>query len=487
MFANMLYEKTSAKYENRLLLWDDDNYIQKAGCATMFKEDGFQVIRYQDDLNFRVKNEVAFKNNADKYVIIAKSGQYVPYDIRTRCREYEIKLAKLFPRLNEAALRDKAVLDLDLLSLAYKNNFTDRRSYAATQDFLRDAVYSRDNIKDYIRKRLNDFQHRVSVARSYRDWILVAELKAKLTALAAEYSIECETGYADDAFLNFVLSDFGKLSTTIDKDSPVLVSKAMEYMHDHSDKFVIIVMDGMSEFDWEILSRSFSDISYEKSNVYAMIPTITSLSRQCLLSNKYPLQLVNPWNQSKEKKEFTECAKSMGFTETQIGYERGYDACFNSSVKCAAVIINDIDDMVHGQLQGRKGMYHDISLLTEEGKLVGLAKRLLKAGFDVYISADHGNTPCTGTGKLMKTGVETETKSHRMLVLKDFADKNKLCAQYQIIDYPKYFLDKQYEYLICGIGNSFDAKGAKVMTHGGITLDEVIVPFVKIKAGENNG
>ena len=83
--------------------------------------------------------------------------------------------------------------------------------------------------------------------------------------------------------------------------------------------------------------------------------------------------------------------------------------------------------------------------------------------------------------------VETETKSHRMLVLKDFADKNMLCDQYQMIDYPKYFLDKQYEYLICGIGNSFDAKGAKVMTHGGITLDEVIVPFVKIKAGENNG
>ena len=42
-----------------------------------------------------------------------------------------------------------------------------------------------------------------------------------------------------------------------------------------------------------------------------------------------------------------------------------------------------------------------------------------KAGFDVYISADHGNTPCVGMGKLMKSGVETETKSHRMVVLKD--------------------------------------------------------------------
>lgn len=135
--------------------------------------------------------------------------------------------------------------------------------------------------------------------------------------------------------------------------------------------------------------------------------TITSVSRQCLLSNKYSLHLLNPWSQSKEKKEFTECAKSMGFTDTQIGYDRGYDSEINSSVKCAAIIINDIDDMVHGQRQGRKGMYSDVSLFAENRRLARLTKRLLKEGFDVYISADHGNTPCTGVGKLMKTGVET--------------------------------------------------------------------------------
>lgn len=487
MFANMLYEKTSAKYENRLLLWDDDNFIQKAGCTAMFAEDGFQVIRYQDDLDFRVKNEVAFKNGSDKFVIIANSDQYVPYDIRSRCREYEIRLAKLFPKLNESALKEETSLDLDLLSLAYRKNFSDRRSYTATQAFLKSVVCSRENITQYIRDRLIEYDHRVSTAKTYKDWIAIAELKAKIMTLAAEYSVECETGQVDAAFLEFILSDFGKLSAEMDKESPVLVSKAMEYMHDHSKKFVIIVMDGMSVFDWEILSRSFSGILYEKAHAFAMIPTITSISRQCLLSNKYPIQLVNPWNQSKEKKEFTECAKSMGFTEAQIGYERGYEACFNSSVRCAAVIINDIDDMVHGQLQGRKGMYHDVSLLAEDGRLVRLTRRLLKDGFDVYISADHGNTPCTGTGKLMKTGVETETKSHRMLVLKDFADKEKIRDQYEMIDYPKYFLDKQYDYLICRIGYSFDAKGANVMTHGGITLDEVIVPFIKIKAGESNG
>ena len=246
-------------------------------------------------------------------------------------------------------------------------------------------------------------------------------------------------------------------------------------------------MDGMSEFDWQIISQSFDDIHYEKADTFAMIPTTTSISRQCLLSNKYPSQLMEPWKQSKEKTEFIKCAENLGFVPEQIGYKRGYDADFGASVKCAAVIINDVDDMVHAQMQGRIGMLNDIKYLTKQSRLADLVKQLLKNGFDVYISADHGNTPCTGMGKLMKTGVEVETKSRRMLVLKDFADKQALIDQYDLIEFPKYFLNKEFDYLICGVGSSFDAKGDEVMSHGGITVDEVIVPFIKIKAVENNG
>ena len=263
--------------------------------------------------------------------------------------------------------------------------------------------------------------------------------------------------------MDFVLKGFGKLSVEMSPSAPVLVSRTMEYITDHSKKFVFIVMDGMSEFDWRIISKSFADIHYEKGQSMAMIPTVTSISRQCLLSNKFPKELENPWSQSKEKKEFIECAKSLGFTEAQIGYERGYDADFGAAVKCAAIIINDVDDMVHGQLQGRLGMYNDIKVLADQHRLVDTVRRMLAQGFDVYISADHGNTPCTGMGKLMKTGVETETKSRRMIVLKDFANKDSLFEKYEnLIEYPGYYLDKQFDYLICGVGESFDAKGDSI-------------------------
>jgi len=261
----------------------------------------------------------------------------------------------------------------------------------------------------------------------------------------------------------------------------------MEYMHDNSDKFVIIVMDGMSEFDWHIISTSFNEVEFEKSSMFAMIPTTTSISRQCLLSNKYPSQLINPWSQSKEKAEFIACAKELGYTDEQIEYARGYDTDFGSFVKCGAIIINDVDDMVHGQRQGRIGMFNDITVLSKQGRLINVVKRLIKREFDVYITADHGNTSCRGLGKLMGTGVEVETKSCRMVVLKDFADKAKLLEKYGLIDYPKYYLSKSYDYLICDVGDSFDVRGEDVMSHGGITLDEVVVPFISIKAVQKNG
>ena len=74
-----------------------------------------------------------------------------------------------------------------------------------------------------------------------------------------------------------------------------------------------------------------------------------------------------------------------------------------------------------------------------------------------------------------------------MVALKDFADKDGLIEKYGLIEYPKYYLPKEYDYLICDVGDSFDAKGDDVMTHGGITLDEVVVPFIKIKAVQKNG
>lgn len=487
MFGDYVYAKSPAPYSNKILLIDNDDLYRRVDYTSAFSAHDFEVVVYEDDLKFRIQYQEKLYSDKAKLAVLAHTDSYIPYDIHRRLRAYEVSLEHLFPKLNTEVLKDKAETDLDLLCNVYPANFDDLRSYAETERFLRMKVHAKENVEWYLHQKLAELMNRVTGAKTHKDWFAIAEEKAGLDLLAIQNNIALYTTEINTIFQSYALKEFGRLSQAIDRDSPVLVSKAMDYMHEHSEKFVIIVMDGMSEFDWRIFSTSFDEIKYAASAVFAMIPTTTSISRQCLLSNKYPSQLMEPWKQSKEKAEFIACAKSLGFTDAQIGYERGYDASFDSFVRCGAVIIHDVDEMAHAQKQGRVGMFHDIRLLAGQNKLSNTARRFLSEGFDVYISADHGNTACVGIGRITGSGVEVETKSHKMVVLKDFADKESLIRKYGLIEYPKYYLPKEYDYLICDVGESLDIKGETVITHGGISLDEVVVPFIKIKAVWNNG
>lgn len=486
-FGQFVFDQSPAKYSEKVLVLDDEHLKRKENIDAEFREKGFEIIEYQDDLSFRIEHEVDLKTEGKKMAVFSETDKYVPYDLLKRMSSYAVSMQKIFAEIDTSAIEGLDRTGLDLVVQAYSNSFVKKFDKKKTEEFVKAKAMSKDNVALYIEKLQKEMLNRLDSVSSPQDWFAIAELKAKIDVLSVQNELPVDTEIINVAFKEYCLENFGKLSTKNDRKSPILVNRAMEYMHDHSQKYVVIVMDGMSEFDWCIMADSFSGIKYEKSSVMAMIPSTTSVSRQCLLGGKLPQQLEDPWKQAKEKKEFVAAAKELGFMESQIGYERGYEAQFSSAVRCGAVIIMDVDEMVHSQKQGRLGMAQDIGLLSRQRKLADLTKRLLSEGFDVYITADHGNTACTGMGHAKGTGVELETKSRRFLVLKDFADKETTKEKYGLIEYPKYYLPKEYDYLICDIGKSFDVNGEEVMSHGGITIDEVVVPFIKIKAVENNG
>ena len=486
MFGDYVFEKTAAQYTKKVLLVDVDYLEEKAHYSETFQAHGFRIVAYIDDLSFRINNTNAL-NSEEKLAILVRPGVYIPYDIRKKCREEEISFETLFPKLNSVVLRESNNLDLDLLTLAYQSDFEEYHERKQTEKFLGLKMYARENVESYLKDLYDCVLNQSKKVKDYKVWFDLAEKKAQIDVMAVEHNVEIDTSELNRIFCAYAMKYFGKLSSEINLKSPVLVSNAMDYIHDHSEKAAIIVMDGMSEFDWTILKRSFTGICYCQSAAFAMIPSTTSISRQCLLSGKYPSQLIEPWKQSKEKNEFYECARKYGYKDNQIDYERGYDASFSAFVKCGAVIILDIDELVHAQYQGRVGMLNDDIVLMKQNKLAGLTKRLLQEGFDVYITADHGNTPCTGLGRLTGSGVEVETRSHKMVVLKNFANKDSLIERYGLLEYPKYYLPKDYDYLICDVGDSLDIKGENVMTHGGISLDEVVVPFIIARTEDYHG
>ena len=62
MFADYLYEMSSAEYSNRVLLFDNDDLENRTKYSEYFAANGFSVIRYQDDLDLRLKHDDAISD-----------------------------------------------------------------------------------------------------------------------------------------------------------------------------------------------------------------------------------------------------------------------------------------------------------------------------------------------------------------------------------------------------------------------------------------
>lgn len=466
------------EYEKRLLIYDTEDFASCFDYALMLMANDFTVYLYDDIERMRYVYESQIRNTDGPCAIIVTSDIYVPTDIRNDFFEVKLSLKSLYPQMSIPVLYEH-IYDLDLIDRSYDDFERNCVRESETEYYIEKFSYSGNNVRGYIREQEYAIRLMISKGASYSDWIKIAMMNARLERYSCLHHIDRDQSFIDDAFKSFIDNGYQKLAGVVSKDAPVILPKVIDRIAT-GEKVALVVADGMSMFDFEILSEYMDGLDYSLGGSFAMIPTITSISRQALLAGKYPQQLENPFSLAKEESGFYAAAQERGYTKGQCFYGRGYDCEPGSMVKIAAVIINDIDDMVHGQRQGRMGMYNDVTLWAKQGKMQDLLLSLLNKGFKVYLTADHGNTHCVGKGNVKKLGVETETKSKRMVVLKDFADVSADLEE-RTFEYPGYYMDKSYRYRICNGRTSFDNKNEDVMTHGGIMLEEVIVPFVEVR------
>ena len=478
MLENRVRKALQIEYENRLMVFDQDDFASCYDYVSLLRSCGYSVYYYDDIERIRFLYETEIRYTSMPCAMIVSTDLYVPTDIRRAFHEVNISIETVFPLMKASILREHFA-DIGLIDYSY-DEFEQRcLSKEETGRFLKEVSYSESMIRSYIAAEEARIAEKVEKKPNYSEWIEIAKENAKLEKYACLHHFKRDQRFIDDAFRDFIFSGYSKLSGTVSTGAPAILPKVMGKIAD-GGKICLLVADGMSMFDFEILSEHMADYDFSFGGSFALIPTVTSISRQCLLAGKYPQQLEEPFSLAKEESGFYASAQEHGYSRSQLYYGRGYDADPGLVTRFAAIIINDIDDMVHGQQQGRIGMYQDVRLWAKERKILDLIDRLLAKGFKVYLTADHGNTACVGIGSCKRSGVETATKSKRMIILKDFAQLQDDLAE-QTFVYPGFYSDKHYQYRICNGRISFDSKNAEVMTHGGISLEEVIVPFVEVR------
>lgn len=478
MILDRIKSHLAIEYEKKIIIIDGE-LEELFDFRYMLRSNGFSTVDYDDVEFIRYKYESEIKNSQLNWAIIVSKEIYIPSDILNAFYPVRLSLNELFPNLNSQILREYRN-DLDLISLSYDLNYEQFNTPERTRNFINEYSFSLNNIEKYCLIKVDELKELTTKNNITSDeWINIAKIKAKILYYASIENLTFDFTFLDEAFELFVKDKYKSLSTQVNINAPAILPNTLELIS--GGKVALIVMDGMSLFDFEIISHHMHNINYDYSGSYALIPTTTAISRQCLLSGKYPRELENPFSLSREEKQFREATQSLGYLPNQVLYSRGYSTEFNHQTKFLAIIINDIDDMVHGQIQGQLGMFNSIDLFAKSNKLQNLIIELYQQGFEVYVTSDHGNRVCRGVGKLRNTGVEVETKSKRMVILKDYAEENEMISKYTST-YEGYYLDKSYKYLICDPDVSYDVSNETVVTHGGSTIDEVIVPFIKVKA-----
>ena len=145
------------------------------------------------------------------------------------------------------------------------------------------------------------------------------------------------------------------------------------------------------------------------------------------------------------------------------------------------MVINKIDDIMHGIQTGMRGMHSQVKLWAKEGSFAGLLDLLNEQDFEVFLTSDHGNIESDGIGRLIEGSI-ADIKGQRARVYPSQELRSGIKVEFpESIEWPTSMgLPSDYFALIAPDRSAFVAKGEHPVVHGGISLEELIVPFVQL-------
>ena len=257
----------------------------------------------------------------------------------------------------------------------------------------------------------------------------------------------------------------------------------------------LLVLDGLSLFQWRIirgeLERKLPTICINEDACFSMVPSVTNVARQCIYSGELPVffdgTIDRTDHDAKRWKTFWDGALGRPVRSAHLNVE-GVDTDFSAvaeTIESGAVAIGITvrmpDEIVHGATMGWRGMTGQISLWARQSFLSKTIQTILDAGYELYLTADHGNLESVGDGTIPQ-GVLVERSGQRVRIYRDTTIFEHTAAKLgEIVNRgSSKMLPPTYLPLIHSGRGAFVTSGQTIVTHGGTSLDELIIPFVEL-------
>lgn len=336
---------------------------------------------------------------------------------------------------------------------------------------------------------------------TYKDWMKLALLYGEITQKGLLLSNEREDDLpsalkqlqmqVDRLFHAWVLRNFQNLSNLPYLPLPVMVHHIPHFLASklNGSRMALLVLDGMSVVQWAQIREALGSLfDFEQNAVYSWIPTVTSIARQSIFAGEMPVYFSQSiGTTAKEEAHWQRFWANRGIGKMYVDYlliaeYPGNYAKFQRLMpknKVRAIVVDLIDQLAHSALQGQRGLYEEIRLWLESGFLQDMLSSLMNEGYQVYITSDHGNRECTGTGKISE-GVLAYTKGERARVYHSQVLRDEAASQYGGTSWNSSGLPQDMHALLASEAGAFVTKDEQLISHGSMSAEEVIVPFIKV-------
>jgi len=247
---------------------------------------------------------------------------------------------------------------------------------------------------------------------------------------------------------------------------------------DKQKKVALICFDCMGFAEWYLLKEFLSKFyfQFDENAVFTLLPSLTSISRSAIFQGntdvynlKYPgrkteAKAFENYFKNKQTKYFVE--EDMISFDTLLGYEY------------ISILYNFFDDLSHStqfppNTESKELYFKSLQAYLEKSTVINDFQTLLKNDFQIYICSDHGSIVAKGNGKRFEKYLSNDFAKRGVIVNKE----NKELINERKIKIP--FVEDKL--LVLPEGRTMFANKNQIeINHGGITVEEMVVPYIKL-------
>jgi hypothetical protein len=347
----------------------------------------------------------------------------------------------------------------------------------------------------------------LSMDSRYTDWIAFAMKWAELSALIHTASnIEHKKRYSETGqklnslFADWLETHYASL-INLPPSTPAMLHHVprhlARYIEDQkSKKVALMVIDGLSLDQWvtvrNIIQKQNSDLVLRESATFAWIPTLTSVSRQAIFSGKPPIYFPSSINSTNsEEKLWKQFWQGHDVSKLDIAYKRSLgdgdaeaamDSLINpAKTKVVGLVIDKVDKIMHGMQLGAAGMHNQIDQWCRGEYLTSLLNYLSNHGYEIWITSDHGNIESIGKGRPTE-GAIAESRGERVRIYPTPELRSQISSTFTFArEWLPSGLPDDYFPLVATGNDAFVNEGDSIVGHGGVAIEEVIVPLIKVE------